>query len=217
MDDLNLHYSGMLYEWPVGAIKFELFEKITSISDLRIIYNTQWETFIYSSNEPLRQEDRIFNISGPFKYRFIMRRSGPRLLILSENITMVLKFMEMFSFQALSPPPSPVTIHIEHLVHFLSKNPTEYALSYVHARVPAFGVSLKSISFYGDDLASASFFKTNFELLNPFICGIKHLKGGSEIGRLYTDGKVSFSFSIVEKIIEFERLLTFLRDNKFLS
>jgi hypothetical protein len=216
MSITSQNVSGVLYEWSAGNIELSHFKEYDCNIEFNNIPNTGWETFTYLSDVALRHEEKIYNIPGPYRYSMVIRRSGPRFLLLSENRSIATHFMEHTLSQILKPLPCQVNIAVDSLARNLAKNPTVYALSFIHARVPAFGTSLRSISFYGDDLGTSTYFVKSLELFNVHTCGLRHAQGGHEIVRIGSDGGVSFLFSN-EKAIEVEKLLGFLRNQKYLS
>jgi hypothetical protein len=119
----------------------------------------------------------------------------------------------------LGPGLRRVSIAVDSLVKKIAVRPTSYVLSFVHARVPAFGASLRSVSFYGDDLAEASIFREQMNFLVFFICGLRQATGGGEIVRLAGDGGVSFLLTDPpeEKVREVEEVLKFLRKYDYLE
>jgi hypothetical protein len=96
----------------------------------------------------------------------------------------------------------------------LLRQPRDYALSFVHARVPGFGNALRALSFYGDDLAGASLFREHADLLVCYTCGLRKAAGGTEILRLGVDGNVSFFLGDQKRLRAIEDTLRFLRDER---
>ena len=93
----------------------------------------------------------------------------------------------------------------------------DYALSFAHATTPAFGTSLRAISFYGDDLAEASLFRDQIGLMVFFTCGLREAAGGSEVVRLGAEGGISFFLTEARRVLEVEKTLTFLRPEGYLA
>jgi hypothetical protein len=209
--------SGLLLEWPVRAIQRADLEQCRQLRFQDLVGNSKWEKYVYTSHEALRNEDS-FGASPPFQYEIICRRSGPRILILSEGRSIVEHLVKDNLDEVLPPGLRRVSIAVQELVTAITARPTLYVLSFVHARVPAFGAALRSVSLYGDDLAEASLFRDQLPLLIFFICGLRRATGGSEIVRLGADGTISFRFTDPrdERIREVEEILRFLRSERYL-
>jgi hypothetical protein len=110
-----------------------------------------------------------------------------------------------------------VSISVDSLVRELVERPTRYCLSFVYARVPAFGAALRTVSFFGDDLGEASFFRDNVQLINVFVCGLRRTEGGSEVLRLTSDGRISFNLLSADHVLAVEGVLRFLRQQDYLK
>jgi hypothetical protein len=204
--------SGFLLEWPGGHLRTEHLRTSPGFTLNEKIGTTQWEQGTYSSQHALNGEQ---GISGPFRYEFICRRSGARLVLLSITKDVVDELIRSMS-QAMSPVLRKVPIDVDELVRQISKRPTKYVLSFVHARTPAFLSSLKAISFFGEDLGEASYFKDNIQFMN-FSAGGLRLAAGGEVIRLGGDGAVSFMYHEEPKrLFEIEKALSYLRDNGYL-
>jgi hypothetical protein len=205
--------SGLLLDSPSGAIQRESLLDCHRLKFFNTVGRTNWEVYSYHSPEPLRGEDPD---SGSFIYSVVCRRSRSRLLILGSGREIVPYILDRELNQIFSPHLRRVQIAVDPLVKAITTNPRDYVLSFAHARVPAFGVNLRSVSFYGDDLANATFFKDHIGLMTFFTCGLRQAIGGTEIVRLGNDGAISFMLS-EDRVIEVERVLHFLRKEHYLD
>ena len=203
--------NGYILEWPVRQIERGDLIQSHSIRFREVLPNSRWETFEFISSVPLRGEDTD-NTPGPFRYILVCRRSGPRILLLSLNRQIVEHVLEETLNRVFLPALRRVPIGVDALVKNLTLHPRVYALSFVHARVPAFGTSLRAVSFYGEDLAEASLFRENAPLMNFFTCGLRRAHGGGEILRIGNDGTISFYMRGPESVLEVEEALHFLRE-----
>jgi hypothetical protein len=171
-----------------------------------------WEWFEYKSSESLADEDKA-GIKGPYTYPLLCRRSGPRLLLLSLNREIVIHLLD-HEYDAFSNLPLfRLSIAIHDLVRVLVRTPERYVLSFVHARIPAFGSSLRAASFYGDDIGNSKIFRDNLELLNCHTCGLRDVVQGDEIVRLRSDGGISVSSLTSSKLGQAEAALSFVSRN----
>lgn len=209
-NDIHQYITGLLLEWPGGKVNRNLFDLCHGISFKCEIPSSNWEEYIFQSEVPLRDED-IYDIQPPYKYPIVARRSGARLLLLGPRRDIVEYIITNNLNIFISPPFRHVSIAVDGLAKSIVANPAIYVLSFVHARVPAFGASLRSVSFYGDDLGEASLFCDNIEYMNVFTCGLRRAVGGPELLRVSGDGMVSFHYSDPQKVFEVEKVLSYLR------
>lgn len=208
--------SGSLLEWPVQAVQRAQLEQCEALKYKGTVGASRWEEFEFASEVPLRGEDET-TIRGPFRYIVICRRSGARIAILSHNRRIVDRLTDRLVSEVFALRLRRVSIAVHSLVASLVERPTRFCLSFVYARVPAFGAALRNIAFYGDDLGEASLFRENIHLINVFVSGLRRTEGGSEILRLTSDGRISFNMSSADKVIEVEEVLGFLREEQYLS
>lgn len=213
---------GYLLDWPKGEptrhIQKDDLLLSPALEFVGEVPGSRWEEYDFSSNEPLLGEE-VPQIPKPFKYKILCRRSGPRLLLLSLNQTIIETIVEDHLSKVLRPRLRPVSIAVDGLVKALTLRPTRYALSCAYARVPAFGTLLRSVSFFGDDLAEASFFRENVQLMAFFICGLRPTAGSGEILRIGAEGTVSFVFSpnYRRRVNDVEEVFRFLRQEGYLE
>lgn len=216
MTDIHANFlNGYLLEWSQRSISREDLLLCPELAFKSQVTNSHWEEFEFSSKIALRNEDDL-STPGPFKYVVVCRRSGPRIVILSLNRKIVDHLLETHLATAFLPTLHRVPIAVNNLVKALAKKPTIYALSFVYARVPAFGASLRTVAFYGDDLADAAFFKDSIDLMNFSSCGLRKVTAGTECVRLSGDGSVAFHLSQPSRVLEVEEVLRFLRQEGYL-
>ena len=208
--------SGVVLERVAGVVQRERLTEGGKLTYRHPLGDSKWELYDFFSGVPLRGEDPEL-VLGPFVYPVVCRRSGPRVLVMSvtRDITDAAighDFDQLLVNERLNRVP----IAVDSLVKAISERPTKYVLSFVHARVPAFGAALRSVSFYGDDLGEASLFRDHINIFNFFTCGLRPAVGGGEIVRLGSDGTVSFSNIDEDRVVEVERVLGFLRQGGYL-
>ena len=207
--------SGILLEFLGGPISRRDIER-ADLKFIRNISDTSWEEFIFESDEPLNGE--IVNASV-FQYGAVCRRSRRRLLLLSPNRTIVEHLLEKRFSKVFVPRLRYVPIAVDDLVRAVVNKPSLYSLTRVYARVPAYGQSLRSVSYYGDDLGEASMFREQMDKLSFFVCGLRSAIEAHELVRLGNDGTVSFFVSQPEnrRLREIEKVLNFLKQNDYLD
>lgn len=175
--------------------------------------DSAWEQASFQSEVPFTPADQLG--TPPFTYPLVWRLSGPRVLLLSISRDVVEHFRKVAVKSGLRLEP--VGIAVDLFVKETARDPSEYVLSFVHARVSAFGTALKSVSFYGEDVAEAKFFRDGMDLFVCHTCGVRHAAGGGEIIRLGNDGAVSFKHTGSRRLREVEETLGHLRRNGYLA
>lgn len=206
--DTSHSLSGFLLEWPKLEIERSDLTRSERLSFKLELPAVGWEEYELTSEEPLRGEEQP--AATIFRYPVTCHRSGPQLLMLSVGRSVVEHLMET-TLREFFPPLCRVSIAVDRFVKDVTARPSNYTLSFVHARVPAFGTALRSVSFSGDDLAEASLFRDHLDLMTCFTCGVKYAAGGPEITRIGNDGWISFLANGVAKLTNVEALLDCLR------
>ena len=216
MNEKRNNLSGILLERAGEAVDRSAIECFESIQYEGLVGHSKWEKFSYKSDKPCRGEAEL-GINPPYTYRLVMRRSGPRILIMSSNRRIVEHLLDTELRDGFVPNFKSVRIGVTGLVRAIVKKPEVYVLTFVHARVPAFGDSLKSISFYGDDLAEATLFRDHIYLMDIRTCGLRYATEHPELVRLSSDGGISFRLTHPNKVLKVEKAIGFLRKEGYLS
>jgi hypothetical protein len=174
-----------------------------------------WEQAIYTSSLPLTEEDRARG-QPPYPHPLVWRISGPRLLLLSDSVEVVehlrTLMSKLFGFRLI-----PVRIAVDEFVKAVASKPADYVFSFIHARGSAFGTALRAISFYGEDVTEAKYFRDGVNLFNFHSCGVRRVAGGSEFVRLGNEGSVSSRGVDSARLHEIETLLGYLRTSGYLA
>ncbi len=157
------------------------------------IGNTRWERVVFHSPEFISGDQRI--TEAPYDYPITVRQSTTgSLLLLAESKKVVEVFFEKYCRRLFKPALKKIFVKVGDLVTHVVADPNHYVLTAANVRISAYGEALKSISFYGDDLANATMFRENLHLMNPFSCGLRKVNGVSEVIRISSDGAVTAVF-----------------------
>lgn len=216
--DRPAKYHGMLIESVSAVFHRAGLADLRGVEDPRQLRNSEWEQYTLESKTPLCGEDD-FPPSESYRYPVLYRASHRRAVIATASekavdaILAALREAER-RVESVSIMLDPFVRSIVAGEHVTPKD--AYSLSFVHARVPAFGTALRAISFYGDDLGEARLFRDHIPSLNCYTCGIRPTVGSAEIVRLRSDGRFSFYFASTERLKQIERLFTLLRANGWL-
>jgi len=183
--------------------------EFSCVSKMRQVDPQGWHEAEYASPIALLGEDEFGDRRPPFVYPLLCRFGISRFLLLSRARNVVEQLVG--SVWTGGSAPVAVKIGVDALVRDLAQKPGRYVLSYVHARVSAFGTSLEAASFYGEDVAEALFFREGLGLFNCNSCGLRRAAGGPEIVRLSNAGGVSLRHLGTPRLREIDELFTYLR------
>src|SRR5262245_31452825 len=135
---------GFLLEWRGRPVTQEQLLKCPGLTFESRLRESSWEQYTFHSPKPLRGE--LAESASDFAYLVICRRSGPRLLLVSQGRSVVDHLILRELGAVFVPRLEGVSVAVDLLVRDLTRRPGEYSLGYVHARLPAFGTALKSAS-----------------------------------------------------------------------
>lgn len=169
-----------------------------------------WRSFTYSTEAPLRQED-LADLPPPYRYPMVIRARKTRAIVLSVDDAVVDHFLATAAVRAAVGTLHPVQIRVDDFVKSILETRSAYQVVFAHAKSPASGRSLRSISFYGEDVTSAPLFRNQARSLTFLTCGMRSLAKGNEIVRVSTDGVVSAEGDRPKAVGLLEEVLAYLR------
>jgi len=217
----KLLLSGGLFYTPEGWIHPESSEetllKLKPIKTFAPIHNSNWYLATFLSERALIDPD-VEN--PPFEYPIYYRQSSRRALILSPRKSIVDEFLRLVCTKNNLPSLEAVYIDVQRLVQAIRSEPGRYAVTYLHARTSGLGSSLKSLSFYGEDVTGASLYRAHAQSLLSHTCGLRDVyadkRSLTEAVRVSSEGSVSFYFSNHEDLGAAEKAIGFMFKNGFL-
>jgi hypothetical protein len=207
-------YSGFVLRSRGVPLDRQTLTTVPGLSLEKAIAGTRWDRYRFGSLRPLRDEAQL-ETDGHHTYPLLARLSsdGGRLVVLGPDFNIVRSVIEGELRPFFRPRVARESIAVHRLVQHIIDEPGPFAISFVHARTAAFGESLKSVSFYGNDVSHANFFRANLELFACFAVGLRDSSHHAEILRLRQDGRISFIGT--EKLRDVDRVLHFLHDRGF--
>jgi hypothetical protein len=186
------------------------------MSFVKQVARTKWDEYRFRSSKPMRGEVQ-YNFGGTWEYVVLCRRSGSRLLLLSETTSIVETILDAEGIYGRGVPLRRIGIAVDALVKGIAREPGEYLLSRVDAKVPGYGTSLRSITLYGEDLGEARLFREQLPHLQCYACGLRYARGGTEICRLVNRGGISFRYSGESSLRAVEQAIGFVSKNQYLE
>jgi hypothetical protein len=183
---------------------------------VREIESTRWDEYRFLSRTALHGEEQL-PFGDQFEYFVLVRRSGPRALVMAEYSEVLDVILQQERAVESGVRLRRVRIAVDGLAKHIARKPGRYLLSRVDALVPAYGQSLRSVSFYGDDVGEAALFRDHLDHLQIYACGLRETTTRSEVLRLTNRGVVSFRYTGIRRIVEVEKVLGFVRNEGFLD
>jgi len=172
-----------------------------------------WSAVALESETPLHGEMVPL---GSFLYNFLLRRSAQPdhflLCGLSADLVMTLLARSTLLSSAFAPQ-----VAIDTLVRDFVAAPTSYSLSAVYARIRGFRQTLRSMSFFGSDIASAALFRNHLPDLQPYRVTFRDLASGTEVGSVGSRGEVNFAFSGPRSLARMNDVLAFLHAKGYIN
>lgn len=209
--------SGYLLTSKYYEITREQLLEVSNLAPVTAVVETGWEEFRFTANRPLRNEAALGK-GPPYVYKVLCRRGAKQTLLLSESKSVIQRLLRYELAGAFTPPPRRVAIGVDGLVRSMASKPgRRYTLSRVHARLPAFGESLKAVSYYGSDIAEGALFRANMELLSCYGCALRNSSDGRETMRIRSDGLISVPAPMTSHLPEVEKAIVFIRERGFLE
>jgi hypothetical protein len=176
---------------------------------------------IYESAKPLTSMERRLQFSGPWRYHLLYRQSTTGFVLVGSPSEVVTHIRSIVSqkFTTLTTIRS-MRVEVHALVSLLQDTGDQpsvaetrdeadesalneqpwlrrewWRLGQVYANVPAYGEALRSVAFFGDDIASADLFLREFHVLGCYQAAMRAAQGSTEALRISVDGAMSFRIS----------------------
>jgi hypothetical protein len=172
-----------------------------------------WNAMALESETPLHGE---MVQSRMFVYNFLLRRSAQldHFLICGLSADLVMTLLGQLDLLSSAFAPH---IAVDRLVRDFVAAPTSYSLSAVYTRIRGFRQMLRSMSFFGSDIASAPLFRNLLPDLQPYRVTFRDLASGIEIGSIGSRGEVNFAFSGPRSLSRVNAALAFLHASDYID
>lgn len=207
--------SGFIYGPPHTADEIgttNSYFSVPSVVNRSVVTGTRWEKLTFRSAEALTEEDILLN--RPYYEYEIWLRSSQHSLLMAKKKSIVEAFV-VKELHRNNKPLRRTQVRVAELVSDLVGQPEGYAITYIHARISAFGDSMRSMAIWGDDLVNAQAFRELKGILTSVQCGLRPLPEEKEVLRVTNEGNVSFYFDPT-RTKPIETVLSFLNQNRYL-
>lgn len=181
-----------------------------NVHSSEVVYSG-WTTFTWESPRPFLAEPA--GLQG-YNYRFFVRHSKRRFLLLAEHGVLV---QELLRAGQLLPRLMAPTVNIPALVRDTVERPGRYVLSAVYARVEGFGQALRSIIFYGSDLGEADMFRSTISGCVAYRATLKDAAGSADTLSISARGDISFHYDGAGSLMHVDRALAHLSGRQYIQ
>jgi hypothetical protein len=171
-----------------------------------------WSMLFVSTEEPILPEGPVESFNGGYKYTFALRRSGPHFLLAGHSQELVEQLLKIAEIRVSNP-----RINVSSLVKDLTSTPESYLLSAVYAKVEAFGASLRSLSFFGADLADARLFRETLNTCNPYRACLRDIRKKEDVLTIGSRGEVQFHYRGDSSLVDVDKALAFMTAKNYLD
>ena len=169
-----------------------------------------WKTLRWKSAQPLLGEPTGLS-SYPYEC-YLLASPTNHFALVSSNSEITKAFCLQFNLvDGLRP-----WVDISAIVDLLSRGLDIYTLSNVWARTDGYGVNLKTVAFFGQDIAQAKIFNDFRREMDPFRIEIKDAASRTSVISINKNGEISFANGEAERGAA-SQALTFLNSHKFIS
>lgn len=181
-----------------------------------------WHLFEWVSEFDAGTEARgVREDDGRFVYPLLLREVEERFLLASTHSEVVQRFITHNRLARLIERPM---IDVAGLVResvFPSANEqtpnlSSYRMGALYAAVDGFGRSVRTISLFGDDLASAGVVREILKYLNAFRVTLREARSEQEVLSVSTQGEISFYYRGASSLEGVDKALAHVRRGNFI-
>ncbi len=221
MDTSKVLLSGGLFytppDWATSAHAEDSPFRKAFVVSRECLLETKWHLIRFTSETALI--DAKVEVP-PFVYLVYYLQASRKALVLGYGKHIVDAFVKLLATSNNIGVLEAVYIDVQGLVALVCSKPGPYAVTYLHARTSGLGSSLRSLSFYGDDVTGASLYRKHAESLLVHTCGLRDVyadkRTSSEAIRVSAQGKVSFYYGRRDELETAVKALNFIYKAGFL-
>lgn len=172
-------------------VEFEEFMvEVKGVLNVNKIVGIEWFLFIFSLKEFINLEDKFFCF-GVYEYFFILRWGGESficILLVREYLFFLIEKLILFiglifRFQGID-----VNGFVKKIIYQFYK----YFIISISVRISIWGVVLRLVFFFGEDVILSGILIENIEKLNVISCGVVEVFIFREVVRIGLRGSINF-------------------------
>ncbi|MGZ8174270.1 MULTISPECIES: hypothetical protein [Methylobacter] len=199
--------------WPDRPVQ-PSWDSIIDITREEVNEVAGWCSYRLTTNLALLREQETASDHGKFVYRFLVRQSDVRFLLVCTAKEVLAHLLRIAGMENRVASP---TIDVTKLVSTVVEHPKDYALSRVYARIDGYGQSFRSISMYGSDLADAKLFRDIAPRVAPYRVTLRSQIHHEDVLTVSSRGEVGFMYRGSNSLRQVDDALRFLAQNKFMN
>lgn len=186
------------------------------------IEGTRWSSFWVGFDRALSASDTP-HPDGDYRYPFLCRTADDRYILASTDSGLVELLLEHLGIAGFVDAPR---IHVDRAARDLVFPPSNaqnkvvgrrYTLGAVYGAVEGYARALRTISFYGDDIAEAALFRYALEQISVTRLTLRDPRTDKELISLNTTGGLDFHLKNSTHLNAIDTLTGFFRANGYIE
>lgn len=208
----------------IGQVFRRLQQLTGHESVMEPIEGTKWQAFWLRSQYSLTGGPaEPPDADGSYAYPFLVRAAGDRYIVVSRESALVEQFLERGGVAGhIDSPRVQVDKTARELV-FPTVDPTappagrRYTIGAIYGAVEGYARALRSVSFFGDDLAEAELFRYALNQIIVTRIGLRDPAVDKELLSISSTGAVDFHFRGVQHLNAIDQLTSFMRASGYIE
>lgn len=188
------------------------------------VEGTKWQAFWLCSEVALIGGSAdVPDTDGSYTYPFLLRAAEDRYILVSREMALVDQLLERGGVGGHVDSPR---IQVDKVARELifpttgDNGPTsgrKYTIGAVYAAVEGYARALRSVSFFGDDLAEAELFRYALKQIVVTRIGLRDPKTDKELLSVSSSGAVDFHFRGAAQLNAVDGLTSFMRASGYIE
>jgi hypothetical protein len=216
------NYSGLLLRLKSERSFPLVADSLGDVHHRGLISAHGWHLYEWASEFDAGVDARgVSDTDGRFVYPLLLREVEERFLLASTHSDVVQQFVTRNRLARLIERPM---IDVAGLVRESVFPATEdsasgaspYKMGALYASVDGFGRSVRTISLFGDDLASAGVVRDVLKYLNPFRVALRDVRSEQEVLSISTQGEINFYYRGAASLEGVDKALAYVRRGNFI-
>lgn len=215
------HYAGAMYRATSDISPIQSL--CSSLTHIQISDYSPgpWRIMEYNSARPLLNEPEIGREF--YTYPFLIRESQDRFILLSHDEVLVSEIINKpVLANLLQRPKINIADLVRDIVSPLGQNGRKYLMSGAWAAVDGQGKRLKTLSFFGDDLAESELFCSLLKMetpcvVSPYRVVLRDIKTKAEIVSVGSNGELSIYLRGTQHLAALDELMKFLTRSGYVT
>lgn len=206
-------------DWDIATALRRNFTSFEIIHKQEDIEGTKWQQFWLQSRKPLSSiASEAPDEEGFFQYPFVIRAAHNRFILASREAILVEKLLEYSGVGDLIDYPRVNVDKLARELVFPSANTKngivpgrKYAIGAVYGAVEGYARALRTVSFFGDDIAEAELFRYALQQIIITRIGLRDPVIDKELLSISSTGSIDFQYRGAQHLNAIDQLTSFMR------